>query len=145
MTTGAIGEPVGEDADLGPVGVLDAGELGAMPSGRTVTTGTAGVGLLEQGARSARSGATLHVAMSPRRTAAVRREGDREAEQLRDLGHVLMRADAIRRDVLEHRAGVGRCLQRAAGARHPGEAVDDDGAGLDRVLQRREREQVAVA
>ena len=66
---------------------------------------------------------------------------DREAEQLRDLGHVLVGADPIGRDVLEHRAGMGRRLQRAARARHPGERVDDDGVGLDRVLQRREREQ----
>ena len=36
----------------------------------------------------------------------VRDEADREAERLLDLGRVLVRADAVRRDVLEHEAGV---------------------------------------
>ena len=44
----------------------------------------------------------------------VRDEADREAERLLDLGRVLVRPDAVRRDVLEHEAGVRRLLQRRA-------------------------------
>ena len=46
----------------------------------------------------------------------MRDERDREAEELRDLGRVLVRADRVRRDVLEHGGGVRAGLQRAAGA-----------------------------
>ncbi len=44
----------------------------------------------------------------------VRHEADGKAERLPDLGRVLVRPDAIRRDVLEHEAGVrGRLRARA--------------------------------
>ena len=71
----------------------------------------------------------------------MRRERDGEAEQLRDLGHVLMRADLVRRDVLEHEAGVRSGLQRPPGAGHARLGVDDDAVGVDRVADGAEREQ----
>ena len=46
----------------------------------------------------------------------MRDEGHREAEELRDLGRVLVRADLVRRDVLEHGGGVRALLQGAARA-----------------------------
>ena len=42
----------------------------------------------------------------------MRDEADREAERLRDLGRVLVRADPVGRDVLEHGARVRARLQR---------------------------------
>ena len=71
----------------------------------------------------------------------VRDEGHREPELRRDLGRVLVDADAIGRDVLQHDSGVGRRARRATGARHARLRVDDDARGLDRVCDRSEREQ----
>ena len=138
----AVGEPVVEDPDLGPVGVLDAGELGRHSLGQDGDDGAARVGLLEQPAEVGAGGANVAGGNEAAPDGQeVGREGDREAEQLRDLGHVLVGADAIRRHVLEHCTGMGRRLQRAARPGHAGEPVYDDGSGLDRILERREREE----
>ena len=72
----------------------------------------------------------------------VRDEADGEAERLLDLGRVLVRADAVRRDVLEHGAGVRGRLQRAAGAGDARLRVDDD-AARDRSTRRAARARAA--
>ena len=112
-----IGEAVGEDADLRPVGVLDAGELRRDALRQDRDDGARGVALLEQrpqvGAR--RADVARRDEPAPDRQQ-VRRERDGEAEQLRDLRHVLVRADPVRRDVLEHEAGV-RATPSACGPR----------------------------
>jgi hypothetical protein len=71
----------------------------------------------------------------------VRDEADRESERLLDLRRVLVRADAVGRDVLEHRACVRRLLQRASRSRDSRLRVDDHGRPVDQVRDRREREQ----
>ena len=71
----------------------------------------------------------------------MRDEADGEAEELLDLGRVLVRADAVRRDVLEHGRSVRARLQRAARAGDARLRVDDDAVGIDRAGERAEREQ----
>ena len=71
----------------------------------------------------------------------MRHEADVEAEHLRDLRLVLVRADAVRREVLEHGRRVRALLERAAGAGDAGLRVHDDARRVDRVRERREREQ----
>ena len=62
-------------------------------------------------------------------------ERHREAEELGDLRHVLVRADPVRRHVLEHRARVGRGLEAPPRTRHPRQPVHDDGIPFDHILQ----------
>ena len=71
----------------------------------------------------------------------MRHEADREAEELLDLGLVLVLADLVRRDVVEHGRGVGGGLERAAGARDARLRVDDHARLRDRAGDRAEREQ----
>ncbi len=66
----------------------------------------------------------------------MRREGNGEPERLCDLGHVLMRADLVGRDVLEHGARVGGSRKRPPGAGHARLRIDDDTDWIDRVFQR---------
>ena len=129
----AIGVLVLEHPDLRPVGVLNARKLRGDALGKNGDERARRVVRLEQCPEVGAGRA--HVArgdQAPANRQQVRRERDREAEQLRDLRYVLMGADPVRRDVLEHEAGVRRRLRRAAGACHPGHRVDDDGAPVDR-------------
>ena len=71
----------------------------------------------------------------------VRHEADVEAERLGDLGLVLVGADAIGGDVLEHGVRVRALLERPARPRDARLRVDDDAVRLDRPDERREREE----
>ena len=71
----------------------------------------------------------------------VRDEADREAERLRDLRRVLVPADRVRREVLEHEARMRARLQLAARARDARLRVDHDARRVDRARDRRQREQ----
>ena len=71
----------------------------------------------------------------------MRDEADREAERLLDLGRVLVRADLVGRDVLEHRGRVRRGLQGPPSTRDPRLGVDDHSGRVDRAGERRERQQ----
>ena len=107
------GCPVGEHAELGGVGALHARELGrdalrehASPRARSRTR-----------PRAARADVGVGLDVAGRDQAApdrqqVRDEADREAERLLDLGRVLVRADLVGRDVLEHDGRVRARLQR---------------------------------
>ena len=69
----------------------------------------------------------------------MRDEADRVPERLRDLGCVLVRADLVGRQILEHEAGVRALLQLAPRAGNARLRVDHDALRLDRVAQRLER------
>ena len=71
----------------------------------------------------------------------MRHEADREAEELLDLGLVLVLPDLVRRDVVEHGGGVGGGLERAAGARDTRLRVHDHARLRDRAGDRADREQ----
>jgi hypothetical protein len=70
----------------------------------------------------------------------VRREQDVRAEHHLHLGGVPVSEQAIGGEILVDRVEMGLVLQRLAGARHAGDGVDQDGARLDQVEQRAERE-----
>ena len=111
------------------------------PSSRTRTTGEPAYASSSSARRSAQR---LHVTGGEQPAPhgqQMRDEADREAERLLDLRRVLVRADAVRREVLEDEARVRRRLQPAAGARDAGLRVDDDARRVDRAGERREREQ----
>ena len=118
------GRAVGEDADLGGVGALHARQLGRDALGQDAHDRARRVGVLEQ---RARVGVGLHVTRREQAAAhgqQVGDEADRHPELLGDLRRVAVRADGVRREVLEHRAGVRRRLQRLAGARDARLRVD---------------------
>ncbi len=135
------GRAVGEDADLGAVGALDARELGRDPLRQHGHGGRCGVRRLERLAQIGGRGHVTGREQPALHRQQVRDEADREAERLRDLGRVLMRPDLVRRDVLEHGGRVRGRLQRPPGAGDARLRVDDDAGRLDRVHERREREQ----
>ena len=54
---------------------------------------------------------------------------------------MLVRADSVGREILEHEAGVRARFQRAAGAGHSGLRVDDDSVRLDCLSDGRESKQ----
>ena len=114
-------------------------ELGRDALGQHAHDRARRVGVLEQ---RARVGVGLHVTRGEQAAAdgqQVRDEADRHAELLGDLRRVAVRADRVRREVLEHEAGVRRRLQRLAGAGDAGLRVDD--RAVDRAGERDEREQ----
>ena len=134
------GRAVGEHADLGGVGSLHASELGRHPFRQHAHDLAPRVRLLEQRAH-VRVGA--HVTRREQAAAhrqQVRHERDREAELLRDLGAVAVRADGVRREVLEHEARVRAVLQRR-GRRRSSPTSRRRHVAVDDVAQRREREQ----
>ena len=106
---------------------------GVTSSGSTVDRRRGRVRGLEQLARLGRADPS-HVARGDEPAAErqqVGDEADRKAEGLLDLGLVLVCADLVRGDVLEHDAGMGARLQALAGARDPGLRVDDDARRVD--------------
>ncbi len=106
----AAGRLVLERGDLGGVGALEPREVGhGVDHLDDVRPGVRG---LEQRPRILGRG---HVAGADEPAAErddVRHERDREAEELRDLRRVPVRADRVGRDVLEHGGGVRAVLQR---------------------------------
>jgi hypothetical protein len=98
--------------------------------------------LLEQRAQVGARGADVagREQPSPHREQ-VRGERDREPEELRDLGDVLVGAHLVRRDILENGAGMGRRAEGTARAGHPRHRVDDDAPGVDRGRDGPEREE----
>src|SRR5947209_17568428 len=68
-------------------------------------------------------------------------KADREAELLLDLRLVLVAPDPVGQDVLEDGARVRARLRRAARSGDAGLRVDDDSGWVDRVGERRKREE----
>ena len=109
-------------------------ELGRHAFGQDVDAGRGGVRGIEQGPRVVR----IHPADVARRDEPAAHgqkvwdEAHREAERLLYLGLVLVAAHLVGGHVLEHEAGMGARLQRAAGARDTGLRVHHDPSGVDR-------------
>ena len=125
-TMPGAGRAVGEDADLGSVRALDARELGREPLRQHRHGGRGGVRSVERVPQVRGRGHVTGGEQPPLHRQQVRDEADGEAERLRDLGRVLVRADLVRRDVLEHRGRVRRRLQRPPRAGDARLRVDDD-------------------
>ena len=75
----------------------------------------------------------------------MRDEADGEAEQLLDLRRVLVRADRVRSDVLEHGRRVRAVAERAPGAGDARLAVHDDARRVDDILSGARARRAAVA
>ena len=140
-TMPGAGGAVGEDADLGGVGALDARELGRDPLGQHGHGRGRRIGGLERLAQAVGRPDVARCDQAAPDGEQMRDEADREAERLLDLGRVLVRADLVGRDVLEHRRRVRRRLQRPPRTRHARLGVDDHTGRVDRAGERREREQ----
>ena len=131
-----------EHAELCGVRLLHARELRRDALGEQVHDPRAGVRLVESRAHLVRVGCCVTGDDQPStHRQQVRDEAHGEPEHLLDLGRVLVRPHAVRRDVLEHEARVRRLLQPAPRARHAGLGVDDDARRFEEVGHRSEREQ----
>ena len=71
----------------------------------------------------------------------VRDEAHGKAERLLDLGRVLVPPDPVRRQVLEHVAGVRLRLERPSGARDARLRVDDHAVAVERRHERKQGEE----
>ncbi len=132
-----------EEGELGGVRMLHARELGCDTLVEHAHGGRVGVGLDEQLAQvgvAARLDVAGHEQPAAHRQQ-VRDEADRESERLRDLRGVLVGADAVGREVLEHEAGVRARREPAARARDARLRVHDDARRLERSRERRQGEE----
>ena len=110
-------------------------DLGLDPLRQHAHDRAVGVGLLDQRSRIGVGAEVTRREQASAHGQQVRHERDLEAELLRDLGAVAVRADRVRREVLEHGARVRAVLERPPGARHARFRVDDHVA-VDDLAQR---------